>query len=233
MREGFRLFPGRASEPRNRWIPFWVLQVLEVVVALILVDVSIHVHDPGLLLVAAVALVVLALIADGPLGIFRIVNRHLHLLMTIGVAALVALAPTVPGFRPDIEGIIVLEFGMIGIIRVATLTSTTATGAVVPSTGGRWSSGRRPTVVDATATVVDGSRPPQPGPPRGTDSPAADTDDSPVRRAGRATGAAVATGKKAAARYRPEAEAHLRRTIREAGRWAGKITKPSDSDTPD
>jgi hypothetical protein len=228
MREGFRLLPGRASEPRSRWIPFWALQVLEVVVALILVDVSIHVHDPGLLLGAAIILVVLALTADGPLGIFRILNKHLHLLVTIVAAALLALAPIVPGFRPDIEGIIVLEFGMIGIIRVATLTSSAAGGAAMASPGARWSPGRRPTVVDATATVVDGTRPSSSVPHSASGS---GTEDSPVRRAGRATGAAVATGKKAAARYRPEAEAHVRRTLREAGRWAGRITRPSDSDS--
>jgi hypothetical protein len=231
MGEGFRLLPGRrAGEPRSRWIPFWALQVLEVVVALVFVDVSVHVHDPGLLLGAAVLFCLLALTADGPLGIFRICHRPLHRALVVGTAGVLALAPIIPAFRPDIEGIIVLEFGMVGIIRVATLTRITDAPGDGPTT---W--GRRSAVVDATATVVDATGGPGPArtAPTSTQSTASDEEAGPVRRAGRVTGSAYASGKKAAARYGPEAEAQLRHTIRQAGRLAGKLTRPSQgSDRP-
>lgn len=223
MGEGFRLLPGRAGEPRTRWVPFWALQVLEVAVALVFVDVSVHVRGSGLLLAATVLFFLLALTADGPLGIFRICNRHLHLVLTVTIAATLALAPIVPAFRPDIEGIIVLEFGMVGIIRVATLTRITDSPRVISS-----GPDREPAVVDATATVVDTSWPSRPGSAATSgNSDSAGPQGSAARRAGRATGAAVASGKKVAAHYRPEAEAHLRRTIRGAGRLAGRLSRPS------
>ena len=40
------------------------------------------------------------------------------------LAGVIALAPLVPAMRPDIEGIIVVEFGAVGLFRVATLTRT-------------------------------------------------------------------------------------------------------------
>ena len=40
------------------------------------------------------------------------------------LSAVIALAPIVPALRPDIQGIIVIEFGAVGLIRVATLTRT-------------------------------------------------------------------------------------------------------------
>jgi hypothetical protein len=224
MGEGFRVLPGRRDgEPRSRWVPFWALQVLEIAVALVFVDVAVHVHDPGLLLGAAVLFCLLALTADGPLGIFRLCQRRLHVVLVVCGAGVLALAPIVPIFRPDIEGLIVLEFGMVGMIRVATLTRITDAADIAPTT-----TGRRSAVVDATATVVNATGGPQPrSEPTSTESSAADEEVNPVRRAGRVTGAAYVSGKKAAARYRPEAEAQVHHAIRQAGRLAGKLSRPS------
>ena len=51
-----------ADQPagRRRWMPFWLLQVMELAVALILVDVSVHVNNSGLLVAAALAFALLA-----------------------------------------------------------------------------------------------------------------------------------------------------------------------------
>jgi hypothetical protein len=148
----------------------------------------------------------------------------------------VAVAPVIPALRPDIEGIIVIEFGAVGMIRLATLTVTTeyprATRGAV----------RRPgaTVIDTTATIVDaarrgaadptGARPPAPG--KSTPTPGSARDGT-ARWVGRTTGAAAASGKKMAAKYGPEAEAQVKRTIRGAGRLAGRVTSsPEPPDDP-
>jgi hypothetical protein len=142
--------------------------------------------------------------------------------LVVCAAGVLALAPIVPTFRPDIEGVIVLEYGMVGLIRVATLTRITD----APGTTA-W--GRKSSVVDATATVVNATTAQRPTRPEPTSTGASATEEevNPVRRAGRVTGTAYVSGKKAAARYRPEAEAQVRQAIRQAGRLAGKLTRPS------
>ncbi len=205
----------------RRWLPFWVLQATEVTVAVVLADVSIHVSNGGVLVAAALVFFALAATAQGPLGIVRICSQPLHLLLTMVAAALLAVAPVFPLLRPDVEGIIVMEFAAVGLLRLATLTRTVPTGAGSPR---RFGSG--PAVIDATATVIDPStRPtpaPVPPPPPGRSS----SSGAAARWAGRATGAAAASGKRAAAKYGPTAEAQVKRTIRSAGRIAGSVTSP-------
>ena len=205
---------------RRRWVPFWVLQVTELVVAFVFVDISVHVSNGGLLVGAAVAFAALAITARGPLGIFRICRPWLHLTLVISVAAVVAAAPVVPALRPDIEGIIVIEFGAIGLIRLATLTD------MHPSSRARRSSSRRPDpmVIDATATVTPDGSAVTSSPPATPTSPGG----SAARWAGRATGAASTSGRRAVARHRPEAEAQVKRALRGAGRLAGRVTGPTD-----
>ena len=93
---------GRGAQPRHRpssaprtrrWIPFWVVQATEIAVAVVFVDVSIHVANSGLLVGAALAFFALAVTAQGPLGIARICNQHLHLVLAMAVAAAVATMP--------------------------------------------------------------------------------------------------------------------------------------------
>ena len=185
--------------------------------ALVLVDVSVHVGNSGLLVAAAVVFAALAVTADGPLGLVRICRPWLHLTLLVAVAAVVAVAPLVPSLRPDVEGIIVLEFGAVGLIRLATLTD------MGPSPRPSWLSRRSdPSVIDATATVTSGpgagARPPaaRAGPRRRPPGP-------PPGRAGRAVGAASASGRRAAARHRPAAEEQMRRAVRRAGRFTGRF----------
>jgi hypothetical protein len=211
-----RAAPDAAPTPtpiRRRWIPFWVLQVSELAVAFALVDLSVHVDNSGLMVGAAIAFTVLAVTARGPLGVVRICPPWLHLTLVIAVTALVAVAPIIPALRPDIEGIIVLEFTAVGLLRLATLTDMHSSRARRSAASGR----NDGLVIDATATVS--SDPTVPAPPA-----AAPAGGAAARWAGRAAGSASASGRQAVAKHRPEAEKQLRRAIRGAGRFAGKVT---------
>ena len=219
------------SRARLRWMPFWVMQATEIAVALVFAYLSVHVAHGDLLVISAVPLVVLAVTAQGPLGVFHLCSQRLHLWLAMGLSAVIALAPIIPALRPDIQGIIVIEFGAVGLFRVATLTRTGETRpAVRPGSRGR------SRVIETTATVVEaGSSTPGPG---SGPAPTADGTSSPssgaaARWAGRTSGSAVATGKRVVADYRPDAEEQVKRTIRGIGKWAGRVSSrlapPEDS----
>lgn len=213
--------------PAGRPFPFWVLQLAELIAAVVLVEVSVHVRGGGTLIATSVALALLAALAQGPLGLLRICPQRLHVALVVVVAALAAGAPAVPALRPDIEGIIVLEFAAVGLIRVATLTRTSE------QAGGTSRNRRRAPVIDTTASVVDPaarSRPPT-GTSGASSARGAPT-ESAARRAGRTAGAAAASGRRLAATHRPTAEAHLKRSIRGAGRWAGRFTSTAPERRP-
>ncbi len=215
--------PGRRG---GRWLPFWVLQATEIAVAVVFADASIHVNNGELLVVGALAFFALAVTAHGPLGIARICSQSLHLVLAVVVGVLVAVAPVLPALRPDIEGIIVVEFGAIGLIRLATLTRSTSPTLGLGQTA---RSGPDAKVIDTTATVVDArstSSPHHSSRP-GSGGPA--SPDPSARRAGRAAGAASVSGRRAAAKYGPLAGARIKQTIRTAGRIAGSVTSsPAD-----
>ena len=243
MNEGAASGAAPVSHPRlsRRWIPFWALQAAEVAVGLVFADISIHVANGGFLVVAGVADAGLAITAKGPLGIFRLCGQRLHMVLAMVVSTVIALAPLVPVLRPDIQGIIVLEFGAVGVFRLATLTRTDG----LRGTGRPAGMGAAGPVIDTTATPTvagaDARRPtPDAGPAAGpADGPADGTVPTPAptpaaRRAGQVGGAAVASGRRAAARYGPEAEAQVKSTIRGIGRLAGKVSAklapPEDAD---
>jgi len=237
MNEGAASGTAPVSHPRlsRRWIPFWALQAAEVAVGLVFADISIHVANGGFLVVAGVADAGLAITAKGPLGIVRLCGQRLHVVLAMVVSTVIALAPLVPVLRPDIQGIIVLEFGAVGVFRLATLTRTDG----LRGTGRPAGMGADGPVINTTATVAgaDARRPtPTAGP---ADGPADGTVPTPAptpaaRRAGQVGGAAVASGRRAAARYGPEAEAQVKSTIRGIGRLAGKVSAklapPDDAD---
>jgi hypothetical protein len=180
------------------------------------------VDNSSLLVAAALAFALLAVTAPGPLGIVRICPPRLHLVLLVSVAVVVALAPVIPAARPDIEGIIVVEFGAVGLIRLATLTDM--------SSSSRRSATRRPAprVIEATATVApDLPLRPEPTPAR----PSAAT--GAARWAGRAAGVVSASGRKAVAEHGPEASQQVKRAIRAAGRLAGRVTSGPPGPNPD
>jgi hypothetical protein len=220
----------------RRWLPFWILQAAELAVAVAFVDVSVHVSNGGLLIVGAAVFAGLAVTAKGPLGLLRLANRRLHLILIIVAAALILVAPIVPAFRPDIEGIIVIAFATVGLIRLATLTNPDTVVAV-----GR----RRTPVIDTSATVgpmVTPEPAEPPAPARATSSGPSTTGrtastssslDAAGRWLGRTTGAAAASGKRVVEEHGPEAGARVRRSIRSAGRVTGRLgASHPDRDTP-
>lgn len=211
----------------RRWLPFWVLQCTEIVVALVFVDISVHVARSGLLVGGAVALLALAVTAQGPLGFFRLFGQRLHRQLVIAVSVLLMLAPAIPALRPDVQGIIVVEFGAVGLLRLCTLTRTsegrTTIGRGFPAGG---------VVIDATVVetkVVD----PRQASPRTTVAGKTDDPDatSTARRAGRATGAVITSGKQAVDEHRPAVQEGVKRSIRNLGRWAGRLS--STAEKPD
>jgi hypothetical protein len=220
-----------SSEGRvRRWIPFWVVQALEIGVGVVFVDVSIHVHNAGLLVGAALAFFALAVTAQGPVGLVRICSQPVHLALVMGVSVLVALGPLLPALRPDIEGIIVLEFGAVGLFRVCMLTRTTSSSGPIVAGGGPG-----PTVIDATARVAEAAASTTTGAPGARPSPptAPSSYDAAARWVGRTTGAASSVGKQTAAKYGPTARARVKKTIRSAGRLTGSVVSPSTDDPAD
>jgi hypothetical protein len=189
-------------------VPFWALQAAELLAMVALVDLSLHVTNGGLLVAAGGLFGLLALVADGPLGIFRVCGRKLHVVLVIASSVVVALAPIVPTVRPDIEGIITIVVVAVGLLRLATITSTRAPAAR-PATG----------TTGTTGTAVGSPHPVRP--PTGRIPEAA-------RQAGRTTAAASAAVSILTTEHRPAAEAQVRRVLRGAGRLAGRMT----ADTP-
>jgi hypothetical protein len=222
-----------SSAARRRPFPFWVLQAAELAIALVLVDVGVHVERGGLLFAAAGILAVLALTARGPLSVVRLVGQRLHLVACIALAVLLALALLLPSLRPGAAGIVVVLVAGVGLVRLATLTRTDAGG--LPA--GSWP---RP-VIDARATVSQrtgaGSGAPAPseaataGPTSdgtangssGSPGSGAPPEGSTSDRLARLAGETVATGRTAARRHRPAVEAGARRGLRSLGRAVGRM----------
>ena len=215
---------GADAEPRGgapaadgRWqLPFWALQVLELGVAFLLVTQSVHVSHGGLLIAGGVALFVLAVTADGPLGVVRVCGRRLHRVLVMALAVVLAAGCAVAALRPDVEGLLVIGAAVVALLLLA--SRTTVTGG-----RGRRRQGApgRGEVIDATATVTP---PPSDRQATGPVDAAADpAADSALRKAGRTTGAAAAAGKRAVDEHRPVVEDGVKRTIRGAGRLAGRL----------
>lgn len=209
--------PRTDTAPVGWRIPFWALQVLELGVAFLLVTQSVHVRHGAILVVAGAVLAVLALTADGPLGVYRRCGQRLHLVILVGVVVALVVAACIPSTRPDLEGLLVIAFAVVALI---VLGARTTTG------GGRRRRRRAPgggEVIDATATVI----PAAPEPPAGPAvDPGAPDPDSVLRKAGRTTGAAAAAGRRAVDEHRPAVEDQVKKGLRGAGRLAGRLTAP-------
>lgn len=207
------------AEPGRWYLPLWLLQILELSVAYLLISQSVHVVNGVLLAASGIVLGLLTLSLKAPLGAMRIIDPRMHLVAIRLLALAMALALVVPAARPDLEGLVIVVFSAVVLVLLSTRTATTV---------GRW--GRRSSrtsgpVIDATATVV-----PPDGIPADQDTP-----DSALRRVGRTTGAAAAVGKQVVDQHRPQVEDQVRRTLRGAGKFAGRLTrsKVRPPDPPD
>jgi hypothetical protein len=209
--------------------------------AVALADLSLHVDRGGLLVAGTAVFALLAITANGPLGLVRVVPRRLHVYAVCVVAVVFALAPILPQIRPDVSGIIIIEFAAVGIFRLATMTSTVVT--VRAPRGSRASTkAASPTVAtprpateaaprsamgaDAAPQSGTGAESPQPAPETVSTSETAGRwisrqAGAAVQHAGIAAEAAALTAEK----HAPAARAQAGRAVRSAGRLTGRLTR--------
>jgi hypothetical protein len=110
------------SSRRRRPIAFALHQLFEYLLAVALVVASVHIGHSALLLAAGALFGLLALTAQGPLGLLRVCGRRLHLILDVSAAVLLAAAPLEPALRPGVAGIVVIELVAVAWVRVTTLT---------------------------------------------------------------------------------------------------------------
>jgi hypothetical protein len=101
-------------------------------VGVALVVLSVHLGRSDLLLGAGALFGLLAITAQGPLGLVRVCGRRLHLFLDVAVALALALSPLVGVLRPGVVGIVVVELVAVAWLRVATLTRYTTAGPKAP-----------------------------------------------------------------------------------------------------
>ena len=191
-------------------LPLWLLQVLELLVAYLLVSQSVHVAKGGVLAVSGVLLGLLTMSLDAPLGVLRICSPRLHLILIRVLAVTMAATVILPASRSDLEGIAIMLFAPVALVMLSTRTAV----VVGRGRGSKWG---RIGAIDATATVARTGTPPV---PTASDGAA----DSAIRRAGRSTGAVAAAGKRAVDQGRPVVEHQVKKGLRSAGRLAGRLT---------
>ena len=222
---------GASPSARVRPLPFWLLQAVEIGLALVLVDTAVHVEHPALLLGLAGLLALLAFTGRGPLGLARICGRGAHVVLAVVLSGLaligaVVVAVASPALRPGAAGLAVVVVAAVGLARLATLTRTEGEGLAA----GSWPA----TVVNATAAVSPTPPPPPAAPAPAAPASSTNGDDrrhpDPVGSVGSTTdrlahraGAAAAEGTKLLRRHRPAAEATARRGIRSLGRAMGRM----------
>ncbi|MHB1855491.1 MAG: hypothetical protein ACYCS2_10605 [Acidimicrobiales bacterium] len=102
----------------RRFIPFALHQAAELLLAVLLIVVGIHVSGPSQIFLVAggVLLVVLAVLSDGPLAAWELLSRRAHRVADwIGIAVL-ALLPALPG--RTLLSAFLLEFSALAVWRL-------------------------------------------------------------------------------------------------------------------
>jgi hypothetical protein len=240
-----QLAPVEAEEQLGRRVvPFWILQLAELLAAVALADLSLHVDRGGLLVAGTGVFALLAITAKGPLGLVRVVPRRLHVYAVCVVAVVLALAPILPQIRPDVSGIIIIEFAAIGLFRLATLTNTVVTvrpprgsARAVPQ-GGASTRARAPGAGAGAPSAKAAASAENPHPSTGAEASARSGTDrvSTTETAGRwisrqasaaAQHASIAAEAAAltADKHGPAARAQAGRAVRSAGRLTGRLTR--------
>ena len=94
--------------------PFWLHQIVEYVIGLVLIAQGLQSPAPVLPTLAGGLVVVNAAITVGPLAAFRLVGRRVHRVLDLVVIALIALAT----FQPwvEVDAVSRLVMGMIGVV---------------------------------------------------------------------------------------------------------------------
>ncbi len=201
----------------HRVLPFWVLQAGQLGAAGALVDLSIHLARPGLLLALACLLAGVTLLADAPLGVVRVLPRKPAAILAVAVSVAAVPAMLAPPLRPGVEGAVIVVFVAVGIARLATLTRLAVgpdpearAGAAPGDHAGDHAEAR--SGGEGASPVGSSNVGERPMDQRGTGAAAA-------RRLGVETARLAA----AAERRRPELERAARRLARRAGRATGRV----------
>lgn len=234
-------------------VPFWILQLAELLAAVALADLSLHVDRGGLLVAGTAVFALLAITANGPLGLVRVVPRRLHVYAVCVVAVVFALAPILPQIRPDVSGIIIIEFGAVGLFRLATLTSTVVTvraprgsartmaaaanrPAANQPAGPRAAPGAAPGPTSAPTSAPEPTSASDPRTGAGAAPRSATENVSTTETAGRwlsrqagaaaqHAGIAAEAAALTAEKHAPAARAQAGRAVRSAGRLTGRLTR--------
>jgi hypothetical protein len=220
----------------RRVVPFWILQLAELLAAVALADLSLHVDRGGLLVAGTGVFALLAITAKGPLGLVRVVPRRLHVYAVCVAAVVLALAPILPQIRPDVSGIIIIEFAAIGLFRLATLTNTVVT--VRAPRGSARAAASAPTAEPTAMAAAAAVSPENPDPSTEAEAAARSASDrvsateTASRWIGRQASAAAqhaSIAAEAAAltaeKHGPAARAQAGRAVRSAGRLTGRLTR--------
>ena len=178
----------------HRRVAIWVLQAYELIAAVLLIWVSAHLVHGALLTATGAVLVLCCLTADGPLGIARWCGPRLHASIVLAVGVASLGALLVAWLRPDVEGLALLVGVQLGLVYLAAMTLFSRASTV-------------------TAEAAHGTTATS-GPPS----------TSALDRAARSLGGSAGAGKRTVAARRPALEASARRTLRGAGRLAGRWT---------
>jgi hypothetical protein len=226
----------------RRVVPFWILQLAELLAAVALADLSLHVDRGGLLVAGTGVLALLAITAKGPLGLVRVVSRRIHVYAVCVVAVVLALSPILPQIRPDASGIIIIEFAAVGLFRLATLTNTVVTvraprgSARAAAQGGAQAGAQAGARAAASPPAAASAENPDPSTGAEVADRSATDGVSTTETAGRWIGrqasaaaqhASIAAEAAAltAEKHGPAARAQAGRAVRSAGRLTGRLTR--------
>ena len=81
--------------------PFWLHQVAEYLIGLVLVALGLQSPDPLVPSALGALIVINAALVDGPAGAFRAVSRRTHRILDLVVIALLIAAAAIPGLPVD------------------------------------------------------------------------------------------------------------------------------------
>jgi hypothetical protein len=182
---------------------FGIHQFVEYLLAVALVLLSVHIARSQLLLAAGAVFGLLALTAQGPLGLIRVCGRRLHAVLDVVVAVLLAASPLVPALRPGLAGIVAVELAAVASLRVSTLT--------------RYSPRIDPALTTAPADPPGGGQ----GAAAGSDPRETESPPGPTLSAIRGLGRLVA----GAQTRLPDAQVALQAGARRAGGHAGRLQR--------
>ena len=115
-----RASPTRQTEavddaPARSKIPFWIHQVVEYGVGLLLAYQAIHSPEPVVPLLAGLAVIALAATADGPAAAWHLVPRRTHRVLDVVVAVGLVVAAIVLGDQAGSAGQFVLVLGALAL----------------------------------------------------------------------------------------------------------------------